>query len=324
MAREDPIEVIGIVVLIAGGVIYKDQILAFLQDKLGKPNPTGDCPTGQHKDSSGNCVPDGCTKSCPTGQHVDSACKNCVPDDVTSTGNKWYKANGTEKSMPNSRCDGQSNRWENDFPGGMKVGYEVVVYFSVPKGSMQGSSCKTNGSHIGLKHGGPHHTPSCGYQTKGVCGGNTCCCWWDTGLRQNGDVYVEIEHAHPNNCRTQCLGNIGRAIDNGQPLGVRWHISREGSGMRVMQWVDISGTVGANKWKQTYNILDKGQYMPTAYYSKIPNEQNVEIRISDVPCKSIKMLQGPSSRMITSGTSGLELNGSMYEEWSLIENFRLA
>ena len=42
------------------------------------PCTTQGCPPGQHRDSSGNCVPDA-PSTCPPGQHLDSS-GNCVPD----------------------------------------------------------------------------------------------------------------------------------------------------------------------------------------------------------------------------------------------------
>lgn len=39
------------------------------------------CASGQHRDTTGNCVPDAVT--CPAGQHLDTASNTCVPDVVT-------------------------------------------------------------------------------------------------------------------------------------------------------------------------------------------------------------------------------------------------
>ena len=261
--------------------------------------------TRQTGGGSGNDdpTPSGCTRTCPTGQHPNAACTGCDLDTTgggVPTGSTWYKANGPTANMPNARCSGGScgtgsgnsggNRWENNSKGFMDIGFEVVVYFST------GKMC--SGGHIGLKHGGPNHTPPCEYKL-----GSACCCWFDSGLRDDGTVYMEIERPHPKNSGTKYYGNIGRRIDTGAPLGLRWHISKEGAGIRLMHWVDTSGQVGANKWKQTYNILDTGQIMPKDYYSHITNLQNIEIRISDIACKAIKMLQGPVSRKIVAGGS---------------------
>ena len=39
------------------------------------------CSSGQHRDTTGNCVPDAVT--CPAGQHLDTASNTCVPDTPT-------------------------------------------------------------------------------------------------------------------------------------------------------------------------------------------------------------------------------------------------
>lgn len=239
--------------------------------------------------------------------------------DNTPTGNQWYKANGTEAKMPNARCSsgkcgtgsgGNSggNRWENEVKGFLDTGFEVVVYFQIPSGGM----CK--GGHIGLKHGGPNHTSPCEYST-----GGSCCCWWDTGIDNDaGKSYVEIEYPHPNNKNRKYFADAGTKLDSGKPIGIRWHISKEGGGMRLMQWIDTSGTAGAYKWRETYNVLDTGQFMPKSY--KPTNMQNIEIRISDVDCKAIKMLQGPTSRKITG--SGSTANPAYAQAYSAVDMMR--
>lgn len=278
----------------------------------GNGGCTGHCTGNTHLvTSSCTCVPNDCTKTCQAGQHVSSTC-TCVPDTTGGTGT-WYRANGPSKAMPwgrvsSGRCGDSSggssggNRWENDFPGGMKMGYEVVMYVQIKQGSM----CK--GGHVGLKHGGPHHTPPCGYTLpKGAVGNcgttGTCCCWWDSGVHNDDQLpYLERERSHNDNCGRKLFPKINTKLDSGKPIGFRWHISREGSGIRLMMWLDTAGVSGGNKWQLIYNVLDTGQIMPREYYSKIPNEQNVEIRISDVASGNIKMTQAPMSRMIVAGS----------------------
>ena len=324
MARENPIDVIIILGAIAGGIYYKDEIIQFLKDKLGNPKPTGQCPAGQHKNSAGQCVPDviGCTKTCTGNTHLDTASCTCVPNDTTPTTGKWYKANSTEAAMPRVRCStskcgagsGNSggNRWENEVKGFFQQGFEVVVYFKIKPGSM------CSGGHIGLKHGGPNHTSPCEYSFSG-----SCCCWWDTGIdNDQGKAYVEIERPHPHNLNRKYFASVGTKLDSGQPIGFRWHISKEGSGIRLIGWIDTSGQVGGYHWREVYNTLDTGQFMPKDYLSHITNLQNIEIRISDVACGDITMLQGPSSKKIISGgTSGLAPD---LTTWNWYENFRLA
>jgi hypothetical protein len=236
----------------------------------------------------------GCT-ACPKGGGTPPPTGGGTTGAPKST---WFFAGGSTEKMPNHRCSkskcGQStgsssggNRWETVKKDWMSSGgFEVVVYFQIPKGKM------CNGGHIGLKHGGPEHTSPCDYKFDG-----DCCCWWDSGIRDDGTVYMEIERPHPNNSGTKTYGNIGSHLDTGKPIGVRWLIKKEGKGIRLMQWVDAtSGKSQGNQWKKTYDILDTGQFMPSSYYSKIAKTQNVEIRMSDVNCSDVKMLYGPFTR----------------------------
>lgn len=223
-----------------------------------------------------------------------------------SSNTQWYKANGPTASMPRVRCSNSKcgagsgnsggNRWENVMNGWMAKGLEVVAYFTIKSGSM------CSGGHVGLKHGGPQHKscPSSEIVKSGPCGsGPSCRAWWDTGIDNNaGKAYIEIENPHPHNCKRQYYAAVGTKLDSGKPIGVRWHISREGAGIRLMQWIDTSGTAGANQWKETYNVLDTGQFMPADYIKNISNQQNIEIRISDVACGDITMHSANSRQII--------------------------
>ena len=206
------------------------------------------------------------------------------------TGSPWYQATSDQKSMPNSRCDGDSNRWETNVGSTWNdVGFEVMGYLK-PSGSSM-----TSDGHIGLKHGGPNHTPPCDYTKNGKC-----CCWWDGGLRENGTPYLEIEYPHPDNIKESRFTNIGRHIDNGSMLGVRWSL-RKLSGYhrrRLRFWVDTSG--GKNyKWRKAYDYTDEnGRKMPSSY--AITSKQNIEIRVSDIPCSKVNWVYGPYARKMTS------------------------
>jgi hypothetical protein len=232
-----------------------------------------------------------CTAGCTACGGV-AAVGNCgstttTPTTGTTTGSAWYKAKGSTKALTKSRCDGESNRWEFVSDGWWNGGFEVYGYLTVSSGKMDDKG------HIGLKHGGPEHTPPCGYKL-----GDKCCCWWDSGLRRSGAVYLQNERPHPTNSPEKWFGNIGRKIDTGSVLGVRWGIYKESStSVRVMFWTDTSGGVNYN-WVKRYDYLDTGGVMPSSYYSKIPSKQNVEIRISDVPCSSISWKSGPTGRRL--------------------------
>ena len=202
-----------------------------------------------------------------------------------SEGITWFKANGETQKMPASRQDGQSNRWSLNTRGWNTNGFEVTVYLQM--------SGMTGDGHIGLKQLGPNHTSPCGHKE-----GGQCCCWYDMGYRANGAVQVQTERPHPNNhthpCQGNC-GNIGRSLADGKILGVKWLGYKDGGSWRVQGWVDPSGQLNANQWKPTYNILDNGKMLPN--YNP-PNDIEIEIRISDIPAKNIKMLNGPWARKI--------------------------
>jgi hypothetical protein len=209
----------------------------------------------------------------------------------TATGKQWYKANGSTTNLSTGRQDGSSNRWNKNVIG-WQNGFEVMGYLTVT--GMSG------GSHIGLKMGGPNHS------------GGRECCWWDGGLRRNGTSYLEIEYPHPTNKNTKHLKSIGRNIDAGV-LGIRWLNMKEGNARRVMLWVDKSKKVNAYKWELVYDIKDTGQFMPTSYYDEVPNNQELEIRISDVSASKIKWHTGPVARKINSGSNLATLDYSSFD-----------
>lgn len=220
-----------------------------------------------------------------TNSYVTRALPSYYNAYAAETGSTWYQANSDTKTMSNVRCDGDSNRWRAI--GGSSwndLGYEVVVYLKPERSTM------SSDGHIGLKHWGPYHTPPCDTTKDGKC-----CCWYDTGIREGGDVVGQIEYPHPTNITKWREGNIGRHIDNGSMLGVRWSI-RKTSGYhnrRLRMWVDTSG--GRNfKWRKMYDRTDTGQIMPHWYGA--PSTQHMEIRISDIPCSKIHMQWGPQMR----------------------------
>lgn len=280
-------------VLFAGGIALGILVHKFVFPAIGFSFATASC---SEMCSSGDCQGYNCSGACTAGCDKCGGAaaigKNCGGGTTSGgnvSGSTWYKAKGSTVKMGNARCNktkcGQDsgsgsggNRWETVQSGWFSSGgFEVVAYFTVKKGSM------CNGGHIGLKHGGPEHKGDCGGCLK-LNGSN--CCWWDSGIRDDGTVYMEIERPHPHNSGTKTYGNIGTHLDTGKKIGVRWHISRESGGIRLMQFVDVNG--GTN-WKPTYNILDKGAFMPTSYYSKIAKTQNIEIRMSDVNCNDVSM-----------------------------------
>ena len=291
---------------LVGIYFFKDQ-LAEAIGKIGDLIPNignGDTNGDTNGDGNGDGDGDGnggttCVKkTCQTGQiWSQSQCK-CIKKTSSgedpeppppASGTQWYKANGATTTLSKGRQDGESNRWNKNVTG-WSNGFEVMGYLTVT--GMQ------SGSHIGLKMAGPNHSGNCGHKE-----GGSCCCWWDGGLRRNGTSYLEIEYPHPTNKNEKMFNKMGRNIDAGV-LGVRWYNAKEGSKRRIKFWVDTDGKANAHKWRLMYDVLDSGQFMPTSYYTKIPNEIELEIRISDVSPGNIKWHTGPVGRQIRS-TSNL-------------------
>lgn len=263
---------------IIGGLIaiafYRDDLTKLLED-LSEQVTAYVPPVGGSSSGGSSSGSNGGTTSKPPSSSGNGG------GGAVSTGKQWYKANGPTATLGKGRQDGESNRWNKNVIG-WQNGFEVMGYLTV---TGMGS-----GSHIGLKMGGPNHS------------GGRECCWWDGGLRRNGTSYLEIEYPHPTNKNTKMLKSMGRNIDAGL-LGVRWLNMKDGNARRVMFWVDKSGKANAHKWELLYDIKDTGQFMPTSYYDEVPNNQELEIRISDVSPSKIKWHTGPIGRKINASSN---------------------
>ena len=262
-------------IILIGGALYFVTKSDFFNQPYNSGGEGSEDTTSSDSDSDSDSSP---SSSGSSGNGGDSGGSS---GGGVATGSQWYKANGAMVPLSKGRQDGESNRWNKNVIG-WQNGFEVMGYLTVT--GMQG------GSHIGLKMGGPNHS------------GGKECCWWDGGLRRNGDAYLEIEYPHPTNKNGKILGKMGRNIDAGV-LGVRWYNAKEGNKRRVMFWVDTSGKANAHKWRLMYSVLDNGQFMPTSYYDEVPNNQELEIRISDVSPSKIKWHTGPISRKLQGSSS---------------------
>ena len=143
-----------------------------------------------------------------------------------------------------------------------------------------------------MKHWGPNHSGDCGYTESG-----DCCCWYDTGIRSNGDVQLQTERPHPSNHDfslttnatngPKYMNNIGKSM-NGNSSVLKWRVhpvtpggTADSGGIHLMMWADIDpvGTDGKpkNGWKLVYNFIDTGQVLGD-YTS--PSEHDCEVRNS--------------------------------------------
>jgi predicted phosphodiesterase len=208
---------------------------------------------------------------------------------LDSRGIKWYYATGSQGVIAQTRNESTDDRWSGNVSGLGQYGYECTMI-------MQNFSGVASGGHFAMKHGGPNHSGDCAYSEDGAC-----CCWYDTGIRSNGDVQFQIERPHPNNSSGNnphnvpfFFSNIGKGM-NGNSIGLKWvwHPVLPGGdadngGIRLMMWVDTDpvGTDGKpkNGWRLAYDIVDNGSilgdYPP-------PDEHDLEIRNSDTSNRTV-------------------------------------
>jgi predicted phosphodiesterase len=207
---------------------------------------------------------------------------------LDSRGIRWYYATGQQGLISQSRDEATDDRWSGNVSAIGQYGYETTMI-------MQNFQGTNSSSHFAMKHGGPNHSGDCDHTE-----GGSCCCWYDTGIRVNGDVQLQIERPHPNNddfslpSSQQFIQNIGKGME-GNSIGLKWvwHPvtpggSADNGGIRLMMWVDTDpvGTDGKpkNNWRLVYDFVDTGQvlgdYPP-------PDEHDFEIRNSDTDSRTV-------------------------------------
>ena len=239
-------------------------------------------------------VPPVTLPACPTGQHRDPVTLLCVADTpppgtpppgtpagtIDSRGIKWFNARGQQGVIAQSRDESTDDRWSGNVTGIAQYGFEATMILTFDGVSGDG--------HFAMKLWGPNHSAPCGHEESG-----DCCCWYDLGIRSNGDVQTQIERPHPSNddfnlpASQQFITNIGKSMD-GNTIGLKWLVfpvtpggSVENGGIHIKMWVDTTGLVGslpANAWRLVLDFVDTGQIldgMPSL------NEQDFEVRNSD-------------------------------------------
>jgi Calcineurin-like phosphoesterase len=190
----------------------------------------------------------------------------------------WFVATGQQGVIPQTRNESTDKRWSGNVSNVSQFGYEITSIFSFEGVSGDG--------HFALKHWGPNHSGDCGHSE-----GGDCCCWYDTGIRSNGDIQLQIERPHPSNedfDATTTMNNIGSGMD-GKTIGLKWLIyprtpggSADNGGIRLKMWVDTSGLMNGrpqNQWRLVYDIVDSGQIMGD--YPNPNFEHDLENRVSD-------------------------------------------
>ena len=199
---------------------------------------------------------------------------------LDSNGIRWYMATGASGTIAQSRDDANDYRWSGNVSG-IERGYEIT--------SIATFDGVASGGHFALKHWGPNHSGDCGFSE-----GGDCCCWYDTGIRANGDVQTQIERPHPNNddwdCPTCTMDNVGKGMD-GNTIGLKWLVypisgpggTPENGGIKLKMWVDTDGLLNnkpQNKWRLVYDVTDTGQILGD-YDGGGIGEHDLENRVSD-------------------------------------------
>ena len=207
-----------------------------------------------------------------------------APDStIDSDGIAWLEATGEILSWEVSRADANDFRWSNDTEDA-GLGYETAYFVKAADIS--------SGGHTAMKLGGPNHSGDCGggYKENG-----SCCCWYDLGIRQNGDIQVQIERPHPDNTDMDCddctMTNIGMGMQ-GHWIGIKHILYPEiaggnvgHGGVRIKMYVSTDAIVNGvptNDWKLVFNTLDTGQWLPEGDGYEWPMYQELEMRLSDV------------------------------------------
>jgi predicted phosphodiesterase len=199
---------------------------------------------------------------------------------LDSNGIRWYMATGQQGVIAQTRDDANDYRWSGNVSS-VERGYEVTIYGTF--------NDVASGGHFALKHWGPNHSGDCGHTE-----GGDCCCWYDTGIRANGDVQTQIERPHPSNDNWDCpqctMNNVGKGMD-GNTIGLKWLVypisgvggTPENGGIKLKMWVDTDGLLSGkpqNKWRLVYDVNDTGQILGD-YDGGSIDEHDIESRVSD-------------------------------------------
>ena len=203
---------------------------------------------------------------------------------IDSDGIAWLEATGEIIKVANSRNDEdkQDYRWSHDMELA-GVGYETTWFVKVQN--------MTSNGHTAMKLGGPNHSGDCGGHPE-LKEGNECCCWYDIGIRANGDIQTQTERPHPDNQDVDCddctMSNIGMSMNN-HWIGLKCIVYPENEngsvtngGIRIKFYISTDAIVDGvptNQWNLVFNTLDTGQWMDDYEW---PAYQELEMRLSNI------------------------------------------
>lgn len=182
-----------------------------------------------------------------------------TPKGSMSGGIKWFRAHGPIKIIKQTRDDAGDYRWSGNVSG-LSKGAEATMYAKFSGVSGDG--------HFAMKIGGPNRS------------GGKECCWWDHGIRSNGDTQTQTEKPRPNNHTYKPplkIKNIGKQMD-GNMIGLKWLLLVEGGKTHHKMWVDTSGSI-SNQWRLVFDFVDNYSNLKSGYSP--PDEWDCEVRISD-------------------------------------------
>jgi len=225
----------------------------------------------------------------PPGSETPPAQDGGTPDPtpvtptVDDNGIQWLVARGDISTIKQSRNNPGDHRWSKNYKGVKKFGFEATII-----AKFHGVTPGTGGSsgHVALKHWGPNHSSPCGHSE-----GGSCCCWYDIGLRANGDLQLQIERPHPHNKDFTHSGtkltNLGQGM-NENTIGFKWVVfpvkpngSADNGGIHLMGWGSkdaLQNGKPRNNWVLMYDFIDNGEILGNY---DAPDEQEIEMRNSD-------------------------------------------
>lgn len=202
---------------------------------------------------------------------------------IDEIGIEWLVASGEIAKIEMSRNDPTDDRWSGNVSG-IADGFEATMI-------AKSIDIERDEGHFNMKHGGGNH--------KGE--GSQNWRWYDTGLRDNGDVQLQREEPHNDNFdfnlpeSKQFIKNIGKDLE-GNWIGLKWclqNLKKGGSisdgGIRCRMWVDKDSLDQNNKpknnWDLVYDFVDgendgDEKVMKKRNY-KMPDTMDMEVRRSD-------------------------------------------
>jgi hypothetical protein len=213
------------------------------------------CPPGQHKDASGNCVPDG--PPCPPGQHRDTS-GNCVPDIPPAGGldqfgiREIYKSKTGGKVAINPDVRFFTRHYRSGKPSEPTV--ECTLDSGTPITDQELTAVITmNGMNhvdsIDWKERGGHHSSS--NPVEGTC--------YDLELLTDGSgaKTLEVESPHPNNHpahQPQLFkpGDVSHARFGWKGIAIN---TADGNGVHIESWINLTPD-DQSTWQKYIDVTD--------------------------------------------------------------------